>query len=147
MTRLVFAAWAVALFSLVAGCVGSFYQRAPQIPTLAGTYAGMYYCVDGYSTPTPITTSGEVTLVVDGEHYRVRGVERYAPPGGSGRIAMGPVIAFFDEGFHTCECDWSLIIRGSFTVVDDGSRLVLEQQNHDHDRLVRIVLEEASAAR
>lgn len=43
---------------------------------------------------------------------------------------------------HTADFDWTLIIDGEFSVTTKDSTVVLEQYDAEHDRLVRLKLEE-----
>jgi hypothetical protein len=147
MNRMVLATCLIAMCSFVAGCHDSNELQDPQDPDFVRNYVGSYSRIDGYSDPDPLITSGSINLVVDGEHYRLEGSERYAPPGGCGRILIGDVTTFIDECVHTAEFDWSLVIDGDFSLDRDGSKLVLEQFDAEHDRLVRIEVEEVRTAR
>jgi hypothetical protein len=129
------------VFASLAGCQDS--GESPQVPAtdLEGVYAGEYTRIDGCSGTAPATTSGRVRLVVDGDRYEIEGAERLAPPSGRGSIAVGRVVTLDDEGMHTADFDWTLILEGDFNVVREGPLVVLEQYDGARDRLVRLELE------
>jgi hypothetical protein len=75
--------------------------------------------------------SGPVTLVLgSGGHYQVAGEEIDLPPEGSGRYERhGGTFVFRDTAPPRAGFDLSLILQGGFEVAEDGSALILSQEN------------------
>ncbi len=131
---------AVALF---AGCHDTVDTPAGSSGVVInGDYSGAYTRVDGYSTANPTTVTGDVSLTVTDGHYQIAG-KRYAPPSGCGTLDVvpaGDAVTLDDQCYHTAEFDWTLILNGTFTLTRDGWKIILEQVDATHDRMVRLEL-------
>ncbi len=137
---------------LLVACKSSQEPNAPATttpPLLAvGSFHGTYTIIHDYSTSTPRTETGAFDLSIDGDRYRIVPQKRYYPPSGQGAIMQAynsQTIVFDDQGMHTAEFDWSLIIDGEFLFTADRGTVVLEKYDAERDRLQRLEIEEAAA--
>jgi hypothetical protein len=96
-----------------------------------GKYTGTYAITNAKG----LTNAGSVIFTFEGSRYSCEPQNLYLPPAGGGTFARnGQSLRLKDTMAHTKEFDWTLILNGDFTLIFDGSHLVLQQDDVPHQR-------------
>lgn len=113
---------------MVRGCQDNMYERQT-LPIANGTYEGTFTLI----TPNGSST-GNTSIVIDGNLFVATGNANRIPAGGSGTFSISrdyQSISFYDENFWTADFDWSLILSGKFIYSFDGEKLEFSRQLGD----------------
>ncbi|MDM7915830.1 MAG: hypothetical protein QUU85_11310 [Candidatus Eisenbacteria bacterium] len=125
---------ALSLLVLIVGCSHAT-RRGPLPPQhrIDGAFAGTIAL-----TGADIR-EGPVRIEFHEGRYQVQGSKDLAPPS-QGAYTLDRRLLLEDQGVHTAEFDWTLILKGWFDYAFDGRELILEQHDVAHGRHRRIVL-------
>ena len=104
---------------------------------IQGTFQGTFTITHS----TGVSESGIVTFTFSGGQYTCTPETQYLPPSGAGLFSrLDRTIWLKDTVAHTAEFDWTLILNGAFSVIYDGTHLVLAQNDVKYQRHRKIEL-------
>ncbi len=96
-----------------------------------GIYEGTFIIVESDGK----MYSGKVTFTFNKSTYTCVPEIRYLPPSGGGSFQTNKnKIMLEDKVIHTAEFDWTLILNGEFYFIYDGNKLILKQNDMNHNR-------------
>jgi len=106
-------------------------------PEMEGSFEGTFTI----SHSTGLVETGSVTFTFIDNRYTCTPNTAFLPPSGSGTFVVeGNIICLADTVLHTAEFDWTLILTGEFSMLFDGTHMVLDQHDQKYHRHRRIDL-------
>ncbi|GAB2530751.1 hypothetical protein [Rufibacter soli] len=116
------------LFLLLAFLFASCLEKDDDPATLPeGTYTGTFSRTDPQTKSPPKVA--QVTLIIKGNTFKGNSDTPTYPAIGSGTYQIkGKDITFEDENFWTANFDWTLILKGTYSLQSTGGTVTLTRQ-------------------